>query len=208
MKTINIQEQVRLHNSRNFGKGILFCMISAVCWYISYWLVHTLALIPLDGFGIGSAEMLSHVIACAAMGILLFEGFRFGKPHIKLGDIGSWRATGTYGGYEMAKTLGYMYFISQILFCAPRSLIYSMKSFRNIIRTDDGFIEKGNALLERIVENNQWLDKEAIGDEHVLSGLYKMKLIHFREHAGKIEAGLSPKARKLFDMDFPDPQKV
>lgn len=204
MKKINIQKQIRLHNSTNMFKGIAVGLISAVCWYISYWLVHTLAFFPLSNFRVGSARTISHVIAIIAMGLLIFEGIRFGKPRMQIEEIGKWHATGTYGGYETAKVLGFMYMISNILFFAPRSMIYSVKSFWSIIRADERMIAQANAALEKIVENNHWLARDRI-DEDILSMLYSLKLLHFRNHAGTEEAGLSPKTRKLFDIGFPDP---
>ena len=69
MKEIDIRETIRVHNSTNVFKVLIFSLISVVCWYISYWLIWSLVCTPLSNFGVSSAQSISHVIAFIAMGV-------------------------------------------------------------------------------------------------------------------------------------------
>ena len=202
-----LKKEITLHNGTARAKGLAFIAIAPVCWYISYWLVWFLAFWPLQNFGVGSSRSIAHIIAWIGMGLLVIEFIRYGGPSLRIEDVGAWRATGTYGGYEMAKSVGQIYMIAQILFCAPRSVIHAVKAFRSVVKSDDMLIEKADAVIQVIIDNNQWVDIGKVGDDDCLDMLHTIKLIRFRDGVGKTEAGFSPKARELFDLDLPDPRK-
>lgn len=220
MNHIDIKEAVGRKNAIYVLSGILFSLLSISCWCLSYWIFWYLFFIPLKGFNIESAKGISTYMALGSCLLLLLEGYRYGKPQLNLvkitRDLGvtinqSGRAgfasyNSNAAGYSVARTLATAYIISSILFCAPRSSIHAIKSFLSIIRLDPEMLTNAENAISTIAEKNKWIKTNALcKDEAALNILHRIGMIRFRDNEGLVEAGLSPKARKLLDVDFPNP---
>lgn len=199
----DLASEVREHNRKQKLLRAMFAVVAVPLWALSYVLVLTLVTIPVTFLGGGRQAIL--VISWVMMAILAVEGIRYGKQlfdaerfarsffgglSVSEGGLNFSRAMQHFHGVPNPFALGFM--VSQVLLCAPRSLVNAWKAHRSIIGADGNALEEAQRLFDSLLSKRDWIPLE----HHELDGeelliLRTLGVLWSRSEAGSDEIRIS-----------------
>jgi hypothetical protein len=202
----DLNRYVRRHNVTAVLKGAGWLTLSAVCWWLSWWLMYGIVGLLCYEFGsLWNWTPSGGLVANAAWvgtGILALEGMRYGTRLLKrevfaktaYSDVQrSMNASPAIGVYGGANPGAYMYFVTEFLLAAPRTTIRAILAFRSVVSMGDQVIPHAQAVIAQLASVKEWTPP-AVFAEHAaaLYPLHKLGILWEQVKDGVLTIKLHP----------------
>jgi hypothetical protein len=193
MTAAEIENKVKLHNVIQTVVSIALVPVSFVLWYLSYLFFRITFYYVLAVF-VDEAWSYSFYVALLCLIPLAIEGARLTGP---LFDPAGYlesdlydnfiteTETGSAMNWYLGNPTGAAYMIPQFLYCAPRSMVLAVRSWRDRILVGSEAYEQAAFILNELRSVRKWIPTESY-ENHAsgLTILYQLKLIWFNDKDG------------------------
>ncbi|MFT5522580.1 MAG: hypothetical protein ACI9HK_000524 [Pirellulaceae bacterium] len=193
MTADELEKKVKLHNVIQSVVSLGLIPISFVLWYLSYLFFRITFYFVLSLF-VDDAWHHSFYVAMLCLVPLAVEGFRQTRP---LFDSASYMESDLYDNFitetETGSALnwyfgnptGAAFMITQFLYCAPRSMILSIRAWQDRVMVSGEAYEQAAFILNELRTVRKWIPAERYENNGAaLSVLYQLKLIWFNDKDG------------------------
>ena len=152
-----LRQRAIWHNWLHVGAGVLLIPTSLCLWWLSFWAVRWTLVFILHSLGLESWTA-SFYIAWLAMLVLVVDGVRYSAPLL---TMRTFMDSDFYPYFSRAlpedrATPLAAWLASQLLYCAPRSLVLALRSFRTLVATDDDVVARAAAIRRELAESGKW----------------------------------------------------
>ena len=172
----DLEEHLIAHNRKHRIRRVLYVLASIPLWWLSYWIIRVLVHIPVTLLT-GSRTAVK-VAAWMMMALLLVEGARKAKEIVSadryMNSVFLHGLTGTREErtlrfafarvHGVPDPLAVGFVVSEILFCAPRTVVKAWESHRAIVTATRELREEAQDLFDLLLTERRWVQVEEYRD--------------------------------------------
>jgi hypothetical protein len=195
MSPEELVRRVKIHNAVQLAVGIGLIPVSILLWFVSFWFFHIAFYMPLR-FLFDSAWTITFYVAWLCMIPLAIEGVRHTRPLFSLSEM---TRSGFYDNFLMQTESGFaiswyynhptliMFWVTQVLYAAPRTMVLAIKSLRCFLPADESTVRDAARILGELRASRKWALAEQYKDfGAALVLLRTLRLIWTEDKSGDV----------------------